>query len=417
MQILDKKTKQEYLQATLRRLAVWTIRKYQPGVIAITGSVGKTSTKEAVFAVLSPHRKVRANSGNFNNEIGVPLTILGDWKKISGRMFWFRVISRGILQLIFPFKYPELLILEYAAEKPGDIKYLIDIAKPNIGVVTAIGDIPVHVEFYSGPEAVAREKSKVVEALSANGFAILNHDDETVFGMADRTRAHIMNYGFGEGSHIRISSFENRVENGRPAGISFKLNYGGGFVPVRLDDCFGKAQAYAAAAAACVGVAFGINLIKIANALASYRVPGGRGKILPGVKGTYVMDDTYNASPLSMEAAIHTAESLKAKRKIAVLGDMLEIGKYTVEAHESIGRLIPKRFDILVTVGARAKFIAEGANQAGMAKKNIYSFDIADEAKLEVQKLIRKGDLVLVKASHSIGLEKVVEEIRKVDTI
>ena len=115
-----------------------------------------------------------------------------------------------------------------------------------------------------------------------------------------------------------------------------------------------------------------------------------------------------------MEAAIHTADSLTAKRKIAVLGDMLEIGKYAPEAHEHMGELIPKVFDILVTVGARAKFIAEGAKESGMAQKNIYSFDAAEEAGLEVQKLMRKGDLVLVKASRGIGLDKVVEEIRKV---
>ena len=411
---MNKEKLQQYLQKALRQIAIMTLKKYQPGIIAVTGSVGKTSTKEAIFAVLKNYRSCRANSGNFNNEIGMPLTILGDWEKISGKYFWAKVFSVSLLRLVFRLKYPELLILEYAADKPGDIKYLLDIAKPQIGIVTTIGDIPVHVEYYSGPEAVAREKSKIVESLPATGFAILNNDDQAVLNMKDRTRAHIMTYGFGESSTLQISNFETRMEGNRPTGIAFKLSYGGSFVPVILEECFGKAQAYAAAAAACVGIAFGLNLVKITEALLAYKAPPGRGKLIDGIKDTFIIDDSYNASPLSMEAAIHNADSLKAKRKIAVLGDMLEIGKYTTEAHEFIGGLIPKVFDILFTVGLRAKFIAEGAKESGMAQKNIYSFDTADEASKEVQKIMKKGDLILVKASHSIGLEKIIEEIKKI---
>src|SRR3989344_2887023 len=339
---MNKEKFHQRLQSILRRLAIWTIQKYQPGIIAVTGSVGKTSTKEAIYTVLKKHRKVRRNSGNFNNEIGVPLTILGDWDKIAGKYFWLKVIAVSLLRLVFRLKYPELLILEYAADKPGDIKYLLEIAKPQIGLITTIGDIPVHVEFYSGPEAVAREKAKIIESLSATGFAILNYDDETVFNLRDRTRAHIMYYGFGDGATIQITNFEVRMDGDCPGGISFKLNYGGNFIPVRLDGCFGKAQAYAAAAAACIGIAFGLNLVKIAEALLEYEAPPRRGKLLDGIKHTFIIDDSYNASPLSMEAAIHTAESLTAKRKIAVLGDMLEIGKYAPEAHEHMGELIPK---------------------------------------------------------------------------
>ncbi len=135
---------------------------------------------------------------------------------------------------------------------------------------------------------------------------------------------------------------------------------------------------------------------------------------MPGVKGSYVIDDTYNASPLSMHAAIDTAKSLRATRRIGVLGDMLEIGKYTIEAHEMIGRLSAKVFDLLVTVGARAKFIAEAAHKAGMPKKNIRSYETADEAKLAVQEVIKKGDMILVKASRGIQLDKIVEEIQQI---
>ncbi|NCN53176.1 UDP-N-acetylmuramoyl-tripeptide--D-alanyl-D-alanine ligase [Candidatus Wolfebacteria bacterium] len=411
---MKKEILKQYLQDFVRWLSVRTIKKYQPGVIAVTGTVGKTSTKEAIYTVLKKHRNVRASSGNFNNEFGIPLTILGDYIEIKGDYFWYKVALVSILKLIFPFKYPELLVLEYAADKPGDIKYLLDIAKPQISVVTAIGDIPVHVEAYSGREAVIREKSKVIETLPATGFAILNHDEVTVYNMKERTRAHIMSFGFNSDSQMLISNFEIRKEDDRPIGIAFKLSYAGSFVPVRLNGAFGKSQAYAAAAAAAVGSVFGINLVKIADALKDYEVVDGRGRIIPGVKQTLVMDDTYNASPLSMEAAIDTARSIEAPRKIAVLGDMLELGEFSTEAHELIGRMVPKVFNILVTVGLRSKFIASAANEKGMAKKNIFSFDTAEGAQKEVQKLMKKGDLVLLKASHAIGLEKIVNEIKKI---
>jgi UDP-N-acetylmuramoyl-tripeptide--D-alanyl-D-alanine ligase len=411
---MDKQKLQQYLQATIRKLAIWTIKKYRPGIIAVTGSVGKTSAKEAIYAVLKDSRTVRANHGNFNNEIGLPLTILGDYTKISGKIFWAKVIFMAVLRLTFRLKYPEILILEYAADKPGDIKNLLDIAKPQIGVITAVGDIPAHVEFYSGPEAVAREKSKILEVLPNTGFAVLNIDDKYVAEMKSRTKAYVMTYGFSGDAAIQITNFENRVENGKPVGIFFKLNYAGSFVPVRIDGCLGKPQAYAAAAGAAVGIAFGMNLVKISEALHSYKSPSQRTTIIPGIKDSFVIDDAYNASPMSMKAAIELVSSIKFKRKIAVLGDMLEIGKYTIEAHEEIGRLASEVFDILITVGARSKFIAEAAHKKGMSVKNIFSFESADDANIKIQEIIKKGDLILVKGSHAIRLEKVVEEIKVV---
>lgn len=398
----------------LRLLAAWTLKKYQPGIVGVTGSVGKTSTKEAIYTVLRTARNVRASSGNFNNEIGLPLAILGNWQKIGGSLFWPKVILASIFRLVFRLAYPEILILEYAVDRPGDMKYLLDIAKPQMGVVTAVGEIPVHVEFFSDPDSVAKEKSRIIEALPAMGFAILNYDDEAVLKMKERTRAHVMTFGFGDGAELKISNLEYRQEGGRPLGISFKLENVGSFVPVRLDGCFGKSQCYASAAAACVGLAFGLNLVKISEALLYYQSPPRRMKLVPGIKRSYIIDDSYNAAPLSMHAAIDTVKSLEAKRKIGVLGDMLEIGKYTNEAHEKIGWLAARTFDLLVTVGLRAKFIAEAANKHGLAKKNIFSFDTADEAKLKVQELIKKGDLILVKASRAMELDKIVEEIRQV---
>jgi UDP-N-acetylmuramoyl-tripeptide--D-alanyl-D-alanine ligase len=424
--------KTKILQYILKQLAKLTIWRFKPKVIAITGSVGKTSAKEAAFAVLKNHRRVRKSEGNLNNELGAPLTIIGGWseeelklvnrdtpagkKKLKKLIFWLKVIISALFRVIFlrGSAYPQVLILEYAADRPGDIKELLEIAKPHIGIITAIGEVPVHVEFFSGPEAVAREKLRLTESLSANSFAILNFDNEIVMQAKERTRAKIITFGFGEGADVKISALENHIENRRSSGIYFKLEYAGSFVPVVLKNTFGKAPACAAAAAACVGLIFDLNLVEISEALSlNYKPAKGRMNLINGVKDTYIIDDAYNASPISMAEALETLKSLPAKRKVAVFGDMLELGKYSIEAHESIGQLAGKVVDVLITVGPRAKFIAQSAESAGLAQSKILSFDTASEAALAVQDLIKTEDLILVKASRAIGLERIVEEIKR----
>ncbi len=420
------------LRKILRRLARWTIWRYRPAVIGVTGSAGKTSTKLAIKAVLERDRRVRVSFGNLNSDLGVPLTILGDWsagdlalvsratprgtKTIQKIGFWIKVIFCSAWRIIFSASadYPEILVLEYGADRPGDIKYLLSIARPNISVITAIGDIPVHVEYYAGSDEVAREKGRLIEYLPVGGFAILNGDDDAVMNLQSRTRARVMTFGFDKESEVRLSRFENKVHDGNPIGISFKLEHGSAIVPVRIDHVFGRAHAYAAGAAAAIGLVFGMNLVTISDALAHYAPPGSRMQLVPGIKYTQVIDDSYNASLIAMRSALEALAALPAKRKVAVLGDMLEIGKYTSEAHEAVGRLVARDADVLFTVGPRAKFIAEAARGAGMKRAVIFSFDTADEARKPVQDFIKKGDLVLVKGSHSMELNKIVEEIREV---
>ncbi len=360
--------------------------------------------------------------------MGMSLAVLGDWSaeelklishdqpagtaRFRKLIFWLKVIIVGAWRAMVKFKkYPEVLILEYGADRPGDILRLMRIARPEIGIVTAIGDKPAHVEFYEGPEGVAREKARLIERLLPGNFAVLNHDDDMVDSLRDHTRGHVMSYGFEEGADLRVVRLENRVNEGIPAGISFKLEYEGSSVPVRVDGVFGKAPAYATAAAACVGLIFKMNLVTISEALADYVPASSRMELLPGIKRTLVIDDSYNASPLSVRAALETLKDLPAPRKVAVLGDMLEIGKYTIEAHEDVGRQVVGVADILVTVGGRAKFIAEAARDAGMRKEDIYSFSVAEEAVQPLTHFMKKGDLVLIKGSHAMRLDVVVDAI------
>jgi len=396
---------------------------YKPQIVAVTGNVGKTSTTEAIAAVLGRFKRVRFGKGNLNNEFGVPLTIVGNWvddyyEVENALFFWVRVLVVSFFGLLFQRNYPEVLVLEYGADKPGDIKRLATKFKPHVGVVTAVGQVPVHVEFFSGADAVAREKGRLVEALSVSDFAVLNFDDLTVLEMREKTKAKVLTYGFSEGANIKISNLEFLISNEKPEGVSFKMNYNDSFVPFKLKGSLGKSQGYAAAAAAAVGSIFGMNLVDISEALSEYHGPKGRLKIIKGIKNSVIVDDTYNASPLSTHLALETLRDLPGTRKIAVLGDMLELGKYTIKAHQEVGNIAGSFVDLLVCVGARAKFIADSAfNQlapteaSGMPTESIYKFETSDEAKLKVTELIKEGDLVLVKGSQGMRMEKIVEEI------
>jgi len=400
------------LKSLLKVLARFTIRRYKPGIIGVTGSVGKTSTKEAIYAVLKNERRVRASQKNFNNELGLPLTIIGDWQDTGGVFFWLRVMVRGIVQLIVKNKsYPEVLVLEYGVDRPGDMRHLSSVARPHVGVFTAMGEIPVHVEFFTDPESVFIEKSKLISRLPATGFAVLNADDPRVMKAREDTRAQAITFGFAPGAEVRAEHVSYQCDV-FPWGTSFKIVHGGSTVPVRLESVVGKAQIFAALGAASVGLIFGIHLVKIAEALSSDLFsPPGRLRVIPGVKDTVLLDGTYNASPTAMREALETLKEIQAKRRIAVLGDMLEIGKYTLQAHEGIGRYAAKTAKILITVGLRGKFIAEAATKAGLSRRSVFSFMSVREAGLFLQDKMKKGDVILVKASQGVRLEKIVKEV------
>lgn len=396
-------------------IAEMYLRRYKPQIVAITGNVGKTSTKEAIAVVLSRIKRVRSGKGNLNNEFGVPLTIIGNWaddyyETGNTLFFWIRVLMFSPFGLFFQRNYPEILVLEYGADKPGDIKRLAVKFKPHIGVVTAVGDVPVHVEYFSGPKEIAREKGQLVEALSISDFAVLNFDDLAVLEMKEKTKAKIFTYGFGEEANFRISNLEIWNDSATLMGVGFKINHSETFVPFKLGGSLGKSQGYAAAAAAAVGSILGMNLVDISEALSEYHGPKGRLKILKGIKNSIIIDDTYNASPLSTHLALETLRQAQGKRKVAILGDMLELGKYTIQAHQEAGNMAGSFIDLLICVGVRAKFIADSAfNQ--MPRENIYRFETSDEAKLKIKELIKEDDLILVKGSQGMRMEKIVEEI------
>ncbi|MDP3954662.1 MAG: Mur ligase family protein [bacterium] len=427
---------QKILQFVLKVLAKRTIRRYKPVVIGVTGSAGKTMAKEAIHAVLSRKFNVRKNEENFNNELGVPLTVLGIDPKLSTAnlriknwprlfRFWREIIKAKWRTFgLFDTSYPEMLVLELAAAKPGDIDYLVDIVHPKVGVVTTVGDVPVHVEFYAGPEDVAKEKSRLIESLPLHdGLAVLNYDDQTVLDMRGKTGADIMTFGLNKGADLWASGISYFIDESGDSigGLSFKINQGKTFIPFRLGGAVGTHQIYSALAAISVGMYFGVNLVEASMALEKMPVPKHRMTLLEGVKNSLVVDDTYNASPIAVHAGLETLRSLGetlkkirpdyAGRKIAVLGDMKELGQYTEQAHRAIGNLAGERCDILVTIGSASKFIADSAGNQ-MPKENILSFSTSEEAGPKVLELLQEGDVVLVKGSHSMQMDIIVDKIK-----
>ncbi len=399
------------LKKLLKFIARRVVLRHEPAIIGITGNVGKTSTKETVALLLKKERSVRAASRNFNNEFGLPLSIIGDFGAPKGAFFWLGVIIKGFLGLVRKNgDYPEVLVLEYGIDRPGDMEGLLKIARPHIGIFTAVGETPVHIEFFAGVEGVVREKAKLIAALPATGFAILSADDERVLSSQRETRAHTITYGFSEGAHMRILGFKHFID-AEAVGISFKLSYGGSTVPFKVSGAFGRSSAYAIAAAVATGILFNINLLMAATAFREYTPPNGRKRILRGVKQSLIIDDTYNAAPLSMEEALAVLKSVPAKRKIVVLGDMLELGSHTLEAHERAGRLARESADLLFTLGIRGKIIAESALRAGMSPKKVFSFTNVHELGMQLGQKMQRDDLVLVKGSQGVRMERVVKAI------
>ncbi|MAF20162.1 MAG: hypothetical protein CMI55_00580 [Parcubacteria group bacterium] len=408
------------LQYILKILAKMIIWRYGPEIVAVTGSVGKTSTKEAIYRVLKGQFRVRQNIGSYNNEIGTPLTILGFETGGHSLFSWLKIFLRAITIVFWQKDYPEILILEMGVDKPGDMEYLTSFIPVKIGVITAIGQFPVHLEFFPEKGRLVEEKSLLVKSLTKGGLAVLNYDDLTVrmigADLAEATKT--VKYGFGQGADFKISNFQFSLTSQelkkQDLGISFKLEYQGSIVPIRLVGVLGKQQAFAAAAAAAVGSYFGLNLVEISTALKKYRSLPGRVNLLKGIKQTWIIDDSYNASPTAVSAALDILKELgshSSGRRIAVLGDMLELGEETEAAHRTIGQKVVEVVDLLFTVGDRARFIAEEALKYGLAQEKVFDFPRAEDAALPVQQEVEKGDIILVKGSQSIRTEKIVKEI------
>ena len=388
------------------------LAKYKPKVVTITGSMGKTSTKDAVFSVLSIFTHVRKSEKSYNSEIGLPLTVLGVPNGWNNPAVWIQNFWKGLKLILLPHQYPKWLVLEVGVGKPGDIRRTASWLKSDVVIVTAIGHTPPHIEFFSSRKHLIEEKSELVDTLKPDGLLVLNADDEAVYEMRRKIKSRHIAFGFSPDAEIRAS--EENISYGEdsvPRGITFKIGENGNTLPVMIEGVFGRNHIYASLAALAMASGLKFSILGAIEALKRHDLPPGRMRLLAGIKGSFLIDDTYNSSPVACELALKTLEELKAKRKIAVLGDMLELGKHTMDAHKNIGYLASERANILIVVGQRAQAIKEGALANNMDPQKIFEFNNSAEAGEFLKTFIKKGDLALVKGSQSIRMERAVAAV------
>lgn len=390
--------------------------RYKPKVIAITGSVGKTTTKDALYAVLSPLYRVRKNEKSFNSEIGVPLTVLGLKNAWNSPIGWLKNIFKGLAPIILPYSYPEILILEAGVDRPGDMSQLTSWLKPDIVILTTFSKTPVHVEYFNSPQHVYEEKKKLVHALGNRGHLILNQDDEYVMEAAKIAKSPIITYGSGEDADFRFSDVHPLYDDeGILIGTSCKITTDRGVFPINVLGAAGIQHIFPVVASIATGSTIDKNMVNLISGLKRYTPPRGRMSILRGFSGSIIIDDTYNASPIAVEQAVKTLGNIETKgKKIAILGDMLELGEYSKGQHDDIGSLVAKNnIDYLFTIGLRAQDIAKAANKHKMAKSKIFMYKKSNDPELinKLKDIIGKGDVVLAKGSQSIRVEKTVKEI------
>ena len=410
-----KKMFKTILVALLTWEARAVLHLYKPKVIAITGTLGKTSTKDAIFATLEGQRHVRKSEKSFNSEIGVPLTILGFPNGWSNPFIWIANLARGLGLILLPNHYPKWLILEVGADKPGDIKRITKWLKVDVAVITGIPDTPVHIEQFESVDEVTREKEYLAKAVTSGGTLILNGDNPRSYAMKDDFRGIAVTYGFSENNHFSASHAEIVYANGKPTGVGFRVNHAGSSVPVVLRGAIGRVHAYPALAAMAVGKSIGLDIVTMSRGLSSHPTPVGRMRIIEGIKNSTIIDDSYNASPDAVLSALDTLEAVTTKgRKVAALGDMRELGEHSKEAHMQVGKRAAEVLDVLITVGEESKVLAEAALNAGMPESNVfqYEYEESQRAGKEYELSMKEGDIVLVKGSQNkIRMERFVKEI------
>ncbi|MDO8499352.1 MAG: UDP-N-acetylmuramoyl-tripeptide--D-alanyl-D-alanine ligase [bacterium] len=393
------------------------IKKYQPRIIGITGSIGKSSAKEAVVAVLKTRFNLRGNYKNFNNEIGLPLTIIG-WEKSPGRSVfgWLVVFVHACRLLIFTDKnYPEVLVLEMGSDKPGDISYLTGIAPPEVGILTNIGE--AHIEAFKTVKAITREKAIIFSRLPAIGCALVNFDNAFVMEAVLKIKAKVITYGFNKGADFQATDIKivTDATDGWPVGINFKLIHAGSVVPIFLPGQIAEYLIYSVLAGVAAGSVFGMNLVSAGHAVSGMKLLPGHMCLVPGIKKTLIIDDTYNSSPEAVKSALVAISKIQlatGARHYAVLGDMLELGEATSSLHREIGfKVAESSIDFLITIGEAGKHTAAAAREAGLSDNQVASFATSSEAGKFLQEKLKAGDVVLVKGSQGIRAEKVVKEV------
>ena len=363
----------------LQLLARRVVEDFPLKIIGITGSIGKTTTKEFTYELLKKEFSLLKSEGNFNNHLGLPLSLL----KLTPSH--------------------EIAVLEMGMSHKGEIAALTQIAPPDVAVITNIK--PVHLEFFDSIENIAQAKSEILDGTKPEGTAVLNGDDPLIQNIVSRWKGKTIRFGRSESADVRALSVRRNGQNR----ISFTLGYGKETADLQLPFVYDShLDNYLAAAA--VAFALAVPLSSIAAQTETLRPLKMRGELHRLPKGILLIDDSYNSSPAALENALHSLAHFPGKRKVAVLGDMLELGPKEHEFHREAGKTVARNgWDVLVTVGPRSLAMEEGAREGGMRREDILTFKNSEDAASRMGDIVREGDLLLVKGSRGMKMEHIVQ--------
>lgn len=406
----------------LKNLARKTVEAYKPIVIGVTGSQGKTSVRMAIASMLEhAGRSVRTSDQNYNNEFGFPLAILGMKSPGRSSLGWLKVLfSARRLSCGKDKNFPEILVLEYGADKKGDIDYLVSISRPTIAVLTGVS--AVHSEKLGSVEEIAEEKSKLGKAVGKEGLVIVNGDDAHREILTAGVSAQIVHYGFSKDADVMIENIKLMTRpdgwfssGDTAASLSVLVRGRKHSYSLEMKNVVGKPVAMTSSAAVAVAEHLNLDAMDIISSLSNIKSAPGRMSLISGVKGSLILDDSYNASPAAMKAAIETLaefDPVVGARRIAALGYMAELGRYSEQEHKAVGAMAAEMgVEILLCVGEPARDIARAAAEAGMKRENIIELSSSVEAGRWLDRNVVSGDVVLVKGSQSSRMEKAVKDI------
>lgn len=407
-----------------------TIAKYKPFVIGITGNIGKTTTKDYIYNFLSYKygADVRASEKSQNSEFGVNLTILGEKNAWNSPTAWFKMIIKNYLKSFSNLKYPKILVLEVGADKPGDIKYITKIVKPDMVVLTAFQMSPTHGEYFTSKAQHINEKKVLVDKMKSGGVIVYNSDDLIMTKLAvDKKEAsgsvEIFSFGYSPNSNVMILDVGNLYDEeaeilGLKARFRISLLDFNEDIEIRFLGIVGVAHVYSIACAITVAILHGYNKEDIFNSLKNFErnsyLPKSRMRLLQGINNSKIIDDSYNSSPKAAENAIDTVSKILTKgKKIGILGHMAELGDRTKEEHFNIGLLASKVFDVIILSGRYNEYYMEGIREGKFDLKDLYLTENPGEVLdvIDENILIKNNDLVLIKGSQSARLEKVVASL------
>lgn len=391
----------------LKFWATGYLKRTNPEIVGVTGSVGKTSTKEAIFEVLKTKfgDDVRKAEGNLNNESGLPVAILGFKSAPSyeakNSFGWIPIIIQAPFRSFF-LKKCKILILEYAADKPGDIKYLTSIAKPKVAVLTSIGT--AHLEYFENQNHLIEEKTNLLRAMPADGLAIINLDDENARKVSYGGRWRKYTYAIVYDADFMASSITTKIDNFKVK-TKFNVKWLDHNIEVRQSTLGKRANILSSLAAVAVADFYKLDDRQISKGLENIQSEKHRLNVLSGIHKSIIIDDTYNANPDSVKAALEILQELsvsKTAKKIAVLGDMREIGNESAKFHQEMGEMAKNVADQVISYGPQARNCNAQKHFNNLEKTTDY-----------LLKEIGIGDIILIKGSRAMKMEKIVEALKE----